>query len=125
VAARTGLSRGRRTAVYGGGGRRWWQCEAGAHCPACLSLHELSLSPAAHQPRRWDPPQLPLLPQSFQREAGDPRLAGEDFSQGDAEAETNPGEDHRAPDSPCSKQSSFCASALNALAAEMCLETAH
>lgn len=89
----------------------------------CLSLHELSLSPAAHQPGRWDPPQLPLLPQSFQREAGDPRLAGEDFPQGDAEVEANPGEDHRAPSSACSKQRSFSASALNALAAETCLET--
>lgn len=53
----------------------------------CLSLHEVSLSPAAHQPGRWDPPQLPLLPQSFQWEAGDPRLAGEDFPQGHVEAE--------------------------------------
>lgn len=47
-----------------------------------LSRHELSLSPAAHQPRRWDPPQLPLLSQSVQREAGDSRLAGEDFPWG-------------------------------------------
>lgn len=91
----------------------------------CLSLHELSLSPAANQPGRWDPPQLPLLPQSFQWEAGDPRLAGEDFPQGDAVVEANPSEDRRASFSPCSKQSSFCASALTALAAEMCLETVH
>lgn len=108
----------------------WWRkqdvlaVQRGCSLPsACLSLHELSLSPAAHQPGRWDPPQLPLLPQSFQREAGDPRLAGEDFPQGDVEVKANPGEDCRAPSSPCAKQSSFCTSALNALAAETCLET--
>lgn len=54
-----------------------------------LSPHELSVSPAAHQPGRWDPPQLPLLSQSVQREARDPGLAGEDFSWGDVEVEAN------------------------------------
>lgn len=37
VAASTGLSRGRQTAVNGGGGRRWWQREVGARCPLCAS----------------------------------------------------------------------------------------
>lgn len=75
----------------------WWQCRTGCMLPSvCISLHELSLSSTAHQPGRWDPPELPLLPQSFHREARDPRLAGEDFPQGDAEAEVDPSEDHRA-----------------------------
>lgn len=94
--------------------------------PAALQLlspHELSLSPAAHQPGRWDPPQLPLLSQSFQREAGNPRLAGEDFSWGDVEVKASTAENLWGTTSPCSKQSSSCASPLNALAAETCLET--
>lgn len=87
-----------------------------------LSPHELSLSPAAHQPGRGDPPQLPLLSQSVQWETGDPRLAGEDFPRGDVGVEANTAENLWGTSSPCSKQSSSCASPLNALAAEMCLE---